>query len=789
MSVKQSLCHAVLRIVLENVQRDGYGTDVQDDVSHHFASLPSRYALSVNPQRHEDVLLHMHLINEAREENQSDPDHGPVVRVRRVCLGKARSSASGIDGPPSPRRRHSTDLSSNSPSARSLEGFGKGGTPGVGAGGGATPHGGPSGPGIPVGVVVSSTNYNNQSGARVVARRTIACAGSLAKSVPIPTFGSSAPNSSHLWGSTNDLTQPVPTAAGRKSGSLSRNSHGSSAGEGRGGGFSLAATLREGAPSSGAGSGGLEGCGGGGRRSGLNHSSGLLVGSRGSAASSLEGTSVDEEEGRSAGSSWHRLGGGAVDEAGFAYGWEISIAAPDRPGLLTWFTTALANSDLELNINEAHVFSTSDGMALQDFMVTSATHHQHFYANECELQDALEHVLRRKWRDKGSRRATEQMQLANLKAVVEAMAYEDWAVDFTDLSIGQRLGGGASGRLCRGTYRGQDVAVKVMQLAAPDELAACCSSSSSGDLGMGGRGGSGGVCDAGLSVSTRSASALELLQCFKQEVAIMRMVRHKNVVQFIGACSHWPRLFIVTELMARGSVRDVLDQRGCGLPLPVALKILRDAARGLDFLHRRGIVHRDLKAANLLVDENDVVKLCDFGVARLLPSKQSQQQQLVGESTAKTRPDMTAETGTYRWMAPEVMEHQPYDHRADIFSFGVTIWEVITGDLPYSGLTPLQAAIGVLQRNLRPTLPPNLPSRVSSLLTRCWAADPNARPDFTEILSVLDCSLKGISPSSLVIGSAIGTSDGGPSSSSSSGKAPLGMLIRKSIFGGGSKKY
>ncbi|CAI7826828.1 unnamed protein product, partial [Closterium sp. NIES-54] len=292
---------------------------------------------------------------------------------------------------------------------------------------------------------------------------------------------------------------------------------------------------------------------------------------------------------------------------------------------------------------EAHVFSTSDGMALQDFVVTTPKHHQNFYANEAELQDALTHVVRIKWRERDAKQASEQMQLANLRAVVEAMAYEDWAVDYHDLGIGERLGGGASGRLCRGTYRGQDVAVKVITLAAADDL---------GAAGGGLRGGPAGVGDAGMSVSMRSATALELLQCFKQEVAIMRMVRHKNLVQFIGACSHWPRLFIVTELMARGSVRDVLDQRGCGLPLPMALKILRDAARGLDFLHRRGIVHRDLKAANLLVDENDVVKLCDFGVARLLPSKQAGQ--LCGEPTAKSRPDMTAETGTYRWMAPEV---------------------------------------------------------------------------------------------------------------------------------------
>ncbi|CAI7742163.1 unnamed protein product [Closterium sp. NIES-53] len=799
LSVKQSLCQAVLRIVLENVQRDGHGREVQDSVSKHFATLPSRYALSVNPQRHEDVLLHMHLINEARTLNQTDPDQGPVVRVRRVCLGRAKSSGSAGGGNAgeflsSPRRRHSSDYASNSPSGRSLEGSQKAAvSAAVAAAGGSAASAGSSdsgASGLPAaggasGLAAAGASQPQLHGSHPAPRRSIPCPGTLSRIIPQPTFGSSAPNCYSLSGlgsagsSAVDLNQAVPTATGRKSGSLTgRSPFGSgSIGNNKGSSshFSLAATLREGVPFSSASDLRGDGLGGGlGSAGGLGSGGGFLVGSRGS-ASSL-GTDVDEDDSRSGGSSWHGPGGveGAEGD-GYVYGWEVSIAAPDRPGLLTWFTSALANSDMELNINEAHVFSTSDGMALQDFVVTTPKHHQNFYANEAELQDALTHVVRIKWRERDAKQASEQMQLANLRAVVEAMAYEDWAVDYHDLGIGERLGGGASGRLCRGTYRGQDVAVKVITLAAADDL---------GAAGGGLRGGPAGVGDAGMSVSMRSATALELLQCFKQEVAIMRMVRHKNLVQFIGACSHWPRLFIVTELMARGSVRDVLDQRGCGLPLPMALKILRDAARGLDFLHRRGIVHRDLKAANLLVDENDVVKLCDFGVARLLPSKQAGQ--LCGEPTAKSRPDMTAETGTYRWMAPEVMEHQPYDHRADIFSFGVTMWEVITGDLPYTGLTPLQAAIGVLQRNLRPPLPPGLPSRISNLITRCWAADPAVRPDFTEILSTLDGCLKGVPPSSLVIGSAIGT---GESSSGSSGGS-IGHLIRKSIFGGGgSKKY
>ncbi|PAL61235.1 hypothetical protein CEJ83_21250, partial [Acinetobacter baumannii] len=85
---------------------------------------------------------------------------------------------------------------------------------------------------------------------------------------------------------------------------------------------------------------------------------------------------------------------------------------------------------------------------------------------------------------------------------------------------------------------------------------------------------------------------------------------------------------------------------------------------------------------------------------------------------------MTAETGTYRWMAPEVIEHKPYDYKADVFSFGIALWELLTGELPYAGLTPLQAAVGVVQKSLRPTIPKHAYPRLAELLERCWQHDP-----------------------------------------------------------------
>jgi serine/threonine protein kinase len=98
------------------------------------------------------------------------------------------------------------------------------------------------------------------------------------------------------------------------------------------------------------------------------------------------------------------------------------------------------------------------------------------------------------------------------------------------------------------------------------------------------------------------------------------------------------------------------------LKLSQVLKVGLEVSRGMDYLHQRKIIHRDLKAANLLLDENKTVKIADFGVARII----------------ECNGHMTAETGTYRWMAPEVIEHKPYDEKADVFSFGIVLWEVLT---------------------------------------------------------------------------------------------------------------
>ncbi|GLT30285.1 hypothetical protein SLA2020_050920 [Shorea laevis] len=364
---------------------------------------------------------------------------------------------------------------------------------------------------------------------------------------------------------------------------------------------------------------------------------------------------------------------------------EITFSTVDKPKLLNQLTSLLA--EVGLNIQEAHVFSTTDGFSLDVFVVDGWP-----YEETEELKIALQKEIL-KSKEQCSNQSpipavtvSEHIkeQIVSLPNCIEIPSdgTDVWEIDTRQLKIENKVGSGSNGDLYRGTYCSQEVAIKILK----SEL-----------------------------VTT------EMLREFSQEVFIMRKIRHKNVVQFIGACTRPPKLCIVTEFMARGSIYDYLHKQRGVFKLPSLLKVAIDVSKGVNYLHQNNIIHRDLKTANLLMDENEVVKVADFGVARV------QSQSGV----------MTAETGTYRWMAPEVIEHKPYDHKADVFSFGIALWELLTGELPYAYLTPLQAAVGVVQKGLRPTIPKHTHPRLAELLERCWQQDPAQRPNFSEIIDII----------------------------------------------------
>merc|ERR1711915_383808 len=99
---------------------------------------------------------------------------------------------------------------------------------------------------------------------------------------------------------------------------------------------------------------------------------------------------------------------------------------------------------------------------------------------------------------------------------------------------------------------------------------------------------------------------------------------------------------------------------------------------------------------------------------------------------------MTAETGTYRWMAPEIIRHEPYTKACDVYSYGMVLFEMLCRTQPFDGLTPVQAAYAVAKENLRPPLPVSTPNNLKAIVNQCWSQDPKNRPSFEEIIRLLD---------------------------------------------------
>ncbi|KAG7033090.1 Serine/threonine-protein kinase HT1, partial [Cucurbita argyrosperma subsp. argyrosperma] len=315
-----------------------------------------------------------------------------------------------------------------------------------------------------------------------------------------------------------------------------------------------------------------------------------------------------------------------------------------------------------------------------------------------------------------------------------------WLVDPKQILVGPRIGEGAHGKVHKGNissqcnynsfsqsrYKNENVAIKIIRRGeTPEEIA-----------------------------KTEAR--------FAREVAMLSKVQHKNLAKFIGACKE-PIMVIVTELLLGGTLRKyLLSIRPRCLDLHEAACFALDIARAMECLHSHGIIHRDLKPGILLLTldrmdsnmlllrmidhsnskdivfrppenliltgDHKTVKLTDFGLAR-------------EESVTEM---MTAETGTYRWMAPELYstvtlrngEKKHYNHKVDVYSFGIVFWEIVQNKLPFEGMSNLQAAYAAAFKNFRPNAE-NLPEYLAPIITSCWTEDPNTRPNFSEIIQML----------------------------------------------------
>ncbi|MBA0866319.1 hypothetical protein Goshw_019972 [Gossypium schwendimanii] len=256
---------------------------------------------------------------------------------------------------------------------------------------------------------------------------------------------------------------------------------------------------------------------------------------------------------------------------------EITISTNDKPKLLAQLTSLL--SELGLNIREAHAFSTTDGYSLDVFVVDGwaledTEQLRNVLVKEIskveKLSSVRSHAINhvRELEKSGNKLNSSHVNMPG-------SGNDVWEIDTSLLKYESKLASCSYGDLYKGTFYGQDVAIKVLRMEHLNE---------------------------------------NLRREFTQEVNILRKIQHKNVVQFFGACTTPPNLCIVTvyilgpfsEFMSGGSIYDLLHKQKSGFKLPLLLKLAIDVSEGMSFLHQNGIMHRDLKAANLLMDENGV---------------------------------------------------------------------------------------------------------------------------------------------------------------------------------------
>ena len=252
--------------------------------------------------------------------------------------------------------------------------------------------------------------------------------------------------------------------------------------------------------------------------------------------------------------------------------------------------------------------------------------------------------------------------------------------------------------------------------------------------------GKGGSCEVWLGLYQKTQVAIKrqisrqhkTLKEFDREVNFLVNIRHPNLLTFMGICLEDP-LSIITEYCSGGTLFSLLHSRkDVFVSWQQKLSILKEIAKGMLFLHSRNFIHRDLKSLNILMNSeinkpNDPIqlKISDFGLTREVDIEEM----------------MTGKIGTSHWMAPEVLSSSKYSTRADVYSFSIVMYEVITREVPYKGKKQEEIRTQVTLNSLRPDLkqvPPSCPSKLITLMTLCWKAESEKRPSFSSILDLLN---------------------------------------------------
>ncbi|XP_053574977.1 serine/threonine-protein kinase B-raf [Bombina bombina] len=280
---------------------------------------------------------------------------------------------------------------------------------------------------------------------------------------------------------------------------------------------------------------------------------------------------------------------------------------------------------------------------------------------------------------------------SRMKTLGRRDSSDDWEIADGQITVGQRIGSGSFGTVYKGKWHG-DVAVKMLNVTAPTP---------------------------------------QQLQAFKNEVGVLRKTRHVNILLFMGYSTK-PQLAIVTQWCEGSSLYHHLHIIETKFEMIKLIDIARQTAQGMDYLHAKSIIHRDLKSNNIFLHEDLTVKIGDFGLATVKSrwSGSHQFEQL---------------SGSILWMAPEVIRMQdknPYSFQSDVYAFGIVLYELMTSQLPYSNINNRDQIIFMVGRGyLSPDLSKirsNCPKAMKRLMADCLKKKRDERPLFPQILASIE---------------------------------------------------
>ncbi|XP_056410707.1 serine/threonine-protein kinase B-raf isoform X2 [Hyla sarda] len=280
---------------------------------------------------------------------------------------------------------------------------------------------------------------------------------------------------------------------------------------------------------------------------------------------------------------------------------------------------------------------------------------------------------------------------SRMKTLGRRDSSDDWEIPDGQITVGQRIGSGSFGTVYKGKWHG-DVAVKMLNVTAPTP---------------------------------------QQLQAFKNEVGVLRKTRHVNILLFMGYSTK-PQLAIVTQWCEGSSLYHHLHIIETKFEMIKLIDIARQTAQGMDYLHAKSIIHRDLKSNNIFLHEDLTVKIGDFGLATVKSrwSGSHQFEQL---------------SGSILWMAPEVIRMQdknPYSFQSDVYAFGIVLYELMTGQLPYQNINNRDQIIFMVGRGyLSPDLSKvrsNCPKAMKRLMADCLKKKRDERPLFPQILASIE---------------------------------------------------